>query len=82
MRQTASFTVTDPSQLGSEFVVYVYSSLGQMQQTWWTYPNTLGVQNVIIPMLNQGQQPIAPGKYVVVLETGGIRVDTAEFTKQ
>jgi len=79
---TASFTVSNESQLGSEFVLYVYSDLGVVQQTWWTYPNTLGVQNVVIPMLDQGQYPIAPGKYTVVLETGGVRVDVAQFTKQ
>jgi|GEM_PF-2849409 len=79
---TASYTITNPSQLGTEFVLYVYSALGVLQQAWWTYPDTLGVRNVTIPMLDQGQQPILPGKYTVILETGGVRVDSAEFTKQ
>jgi len=79
---TASFTVSNPNQIGAEFIIYVYSNLGVLQQTWWTYPDTLGVRNIIIPMLDQGQNPIAPGKYTVILETGGVRVDAVEFTKQ
>jgi C1A family cysteine protease len=79
---TASFAITDPSQFGTEFIVRVYSSVGEIQQTWWTYPDRLGVWDVIIPMLDQGQWPIQPGKYAVILETGGVRVDAAEFTKQ
>ncbi|HEY3234993.1 MAG TPA: hypothetical protein VGJ84_09755, partial [Polyangiaceae bacterium] len=79
---TASFTVTDPSQLGAEFILRVYSSLGEVQQNWWVYPDTLGVRNVVIPMVDQGQFPIKPGTYTVILETGGLRVDSAEFTKQ
>jgi HYDIN/CFA65/VesB family protein/papain like protease len=79
---TASFTVTDPSELFSEFIVRVYSTLGEVQQTWWTYPDALGLQSVPIPMLDQGQWPIKPGKYAVVLESGGSRVDATEFTKQ
>lgn len=79
---TVSFTVNDASQLGSVFVLYVYSSLGQVQQTSWVYPDTLGEQTAVIPLVDQGQFPLAPGEYTVVLETGGVRVDATEFTKR
>jgi hypothetical protein len=74
---TAHYTVSNSNQLDTEFIITIHSSSGEVVDTRSAYPSTLGVHDEAFVVVN-----LSPGLYTVFLETGGNRVDSAEFTKQ
>ena len=79
----ATFVVSNPNQLNTEFTVSLISSQGSVVQQYWTYPSQLGTTDVVIPMNGDRHNPaVEPGRYTVVLKSSGVPVDAVEFTRQ
>jgi hypothetical protein len=74
---TATFVVTNPSEVGTLMPLTFYTSTGAVQDTWYRYVSATGVQTIDV---NTTSYP--PGQYTMILESNGVRVDAFTFTKQ
>jgi len=74
---TATFVVSNASEIGTLMPLYFFTSTGELQDTWYRYVTETGTQTLDV---NTSWYPA--GQYTAVLESNGLRVDAVTFTKQ
>ena len=74
---TATFVVSNASEVGTLMPLYFFTSTGELQDTWYRYVSATGTQTIDV---NTSWYPA--GQYTAVLESNGVRVDAFTFTNQ